>query len=111
MLFRSARTIARWKNERSMSPSASAIALMRIIRTYPWVLAVADMQFDHEAARKILLQHAAKELVKISSEHPEVEVTSNAQMSGNHFELFIKGSKKIIPEVVSSGNNVFEFLR
>ena len=106
-----ARTIGRWKNERSMSPSASAIALMRIIRTYPWVLAVADMQFDHEAARKILLQHAANELVKIRAEHPEVEVTSNAQMSGNHFELFIKGSKKIIPEVVSSGNNVFELLR
>jgi uncharacterized protein (DUF2384 family) len=69
-----ARTIARWKNE--LSPSASAIALMRIIRTYPWALAVADMHFDHEAARNILLQHAANELVKISSEHPEVEVTS-----------------------------------
>ena len=76
-----ARTIARWKNERSISPSAAALALMRIIRTYPWLLAVADMHFDHVAARNIFLQHAAKELVHISSEHPEVEVTSNAQMS------------------------------
>lgn len=106
-----ARTLARWKNEQSMSPSASGIALMRIIRTFPWILAVADMQFDHEAARNILLQNAANELVKIRSEHLEYEVTSSAQISGNHFELFIKGSRKNIPEAVSGGNNVFEFLR
>ncbi len=106
-----ARTLARWKNEQSMSPSASGIALMRIIRTYPWILAVADMQFDHEAARNILLQNAAKELVKIRSEHPEYEVITSAQKSGNHFELFIKGSRKFIPEAVSGENNVFEFLR
>jgi len=64
--------------------------LLFIIRTYPWVLAVADMQFDHEAARKILLQHAAKELVNISSEHPEVEVTSGSQISPNHFESLVR---------------------
>lgn len=106
-----ARTLARWKNEQSMSPSASGIALMRIIRTFPWILAVADMQFDHEAARNILLQNAASELVKIRSEHPEYEVTPSALMSGNHFELFIKVSRQIIPEAVSGGNDVFEFFR
>ncbi len=106
-----ARTIARWKNERSMSPSASAIALMRIIRTFPWLLAVADRRFDDVAAREILLQHAASELVKIRAEHPEYTVTSSAQKSENHLELFIKVSKESIPETVSSGNYVFESLR
>ncbi len=51
-----ARTLARWKNEEAISPSAAGIALMRIIRTYPWILAVADRQFDPEVARAILLQ-------------------------------------------------------
>lgn len=94
-----------------MSPSAAAIALMRIIRTYPWVLAVADMQFDHAAARSILLESAANELVKIRSEHPEYEVTPKVQRSESHLELFIRVSRKIFPETVSGGDNVFEFLR
>lgn len=85
-----ARTIARWKNERSMSPSAAALALMRMIRTFPWLLAVADMHFEGEAARNILLQHAAKELVDIRSEHPEVVVTSGSQISPNHFESLVR---------------------
>lgn len=106
-----ARTIARWKNERSMSPSAAAIALMRIIRTYPWLLAVADLQFDDVAARNILLQHAAKELVTLRAEHPEYTVTSSAQKSENHLELFIKVSRDSIPETVPSGNYVFGSLR
>ncbi|MBI9095634.1 MAG: hypothetical protein JEY71_12190 [Sphaerochaeta sp.] len=102
-----ARTLARWKNERSMSPSASGIALMRIIRTYPWILAVADMQFDHEAARNILLQNAANELVKIRSEHPEWEMTSSAYVSDNYLEVFIKGSINPVPEAISGENYVF----
>lgn len=81
-----ARTIARWKNEQSMSPSAAALALMRMIRTFPWLLAVADMHFEGEAARNILLQHAAKELVDIHSEHPDVVVTSSSRITPNHFE-------------------------
>ena len=37
-----ARTLARWKNEMSINPSAAAIALLRIIRTYPWILEIAE---------------------------------------------------------------------
>ncbi len=84
---------------------------MRIIRTFPWLLAVADRRFDDVAAREILLQHAANELVKIRAEHPEYTVTSSAQKSENHLELFIKVSKESIPETVSSGNYVFGSLR
>lgn len=106
-----ARTIARWKNEESMSPSAAGIALMRIIRTFPWILAVADTQFDHVVARGLLLQNAAKEIMKIRTEHSDYDVISDARISSNYFELFIKGFKKTIPEVVSGENKVFRFLR
>jgi ribosomal protein L37E len=50
-----ARTLARWKNETSITPSASGLALMRIIRTFPWMLQVADCQFDQEKAQEILM--------------------------------------------------------
>ncbi|MDA3835031.1 MAG: hypothetical protein PF495_16720 [Spirochaetales bacterium] len=106
-----ARTLARWKNEQTMSPSASGIALMRIIRTYPWILDVADMQFDHKSARNMLLQNAANELMKMHCEHPEYEVTSSAQIADNYFEFFIKGSRTFSSKAISGGNNVFTSLR
>lgn len=84
---------------------------MRIIRTFPWILAVADTQFDHVVARGLLLQNAAKEIMKIRTEHSDYDVISDARISSNYFELFIKGFKKTIPEVVSGENKVFRFLR
>ena len=104
-----ARTLARWKNEETISPSAAGIALMRIIRTYPWILALADRQFDSEAARTFLLQQAASELLKISSEHPDYEMSYGAQVSGSNFELFLRGSRRCDPVVESGENNVLSF--
>lgn len=49
-----ARTLERWKNDRTIVPSAAALALMRIVRTYPWILKVADAPFDEEEACAIL---------------------------------------------------------
>lgn len=106
-----ARTLARWKNQQSMSPSASGIALMRIIRTYPWILDVADMQFDQDAARTSLLENAANELVKIRSDHPEWKLTSSARVSDNYLEIFIKGSKTFVPEAVSGKNCFYTLLK
>ncbi len=57
-----ARTIARWKNDQSISPSAAAFTLMKIVRTFPWVLEVAGSKFDEESANKILNKHTAKSL-------------------------------------------------
>lgn len=70
-----ARTLARWKNEVAISPSAAGIALMRIIRTYPWILAVADKQFDPEVARTILLQQSASELMEVGNGYSNDEMS------------------------------------
>lgn len=48
------RTLARWKNDSTMSPSAAGIALMRIVRTFPWILEVVDARFDREKTKEIL---------------------------------------------------------
>ena len=53
-----ARTLARWKNEPSLKPSAAALALMKIIRTFPWILAVADQRYDKKSAQAMVLQIA-----------------------------------------------------
>lgn len=53
------RTLSRWKA--GQDPSAAGLALLRIIRTYPWISEVADEGFEQNAARRILLEQAAHE--------------------------------------------------
>lgn len=63
-----ARTLARWKNESSLKPSAAALALMKIIRTFPWILAVADQRYDKKSAQAMVLEQAFASLEESSSQ-------------------------------------------
>lgn len=56
-----ARALARWKNEASIMPSAAGHALMRLIRTFPWLLQVAEEGFDEKKAHILLLKAAGKQ--------------------------------------------------
>ncbi len=54
----------RWlggRNEVSLMLSAAGYALMRLIRTFPWLLQVAEAEFDEKRARILLLKAADKE--------------------------------------------------
>ncbi|MDA3822348.1 MAG: hypothetical protein PF450_07045, partial [Bacteroidales bacterium] len=62
------RTLARWKKENSISPSSSGIALMRIIRSFPWILDIAENNFDQKKAMSIFLTNAMNEIVNIAYE-------------------------------------------
>jgi DNA-binding transcriptional regulator YiaG len=57
------RTLSRWKT--GQDPSAAGLALLRIIRTYPWITDVADEGFEQGAARRILMEEAVKEINSI----------------------------------------------
>ncbi|MFA6036881.1 MAG: hypothetical protein WC748_02010 [Legionellales bacterium] len=50
------RTLTRWKNG---DFSANALALLRIINTYPWMVEVADEKFEPTFAKEILLRNIA----------------------------------------------------
>lgn len=50
------RTLSRWKTQ---SISGSGMTLMRIICAYPWILDVADENFDEKFANEELLRQAA----------------------------------------------------
>lgn len=51
------RTLNRWK---SGDFSSASIALLRILKTYPWIIDVADHKFSKASASMNLLQAAAK---------------------------------------------------
>lgn len=103
-----ARTLARWKNESSMSPSASGSALMRFIRTFPWLLHVADCQFDQEKARTIFLTNAMTESININEQIKNWSVTSGAFTSENYYLFAIGYSRDIPVETISGCQQVFD---
>ena len=59
------RTLTRWKKK---GASSSGITLMKFIETYPWMLKVADKNFDQSYARKELIQQAAISLSGITTD-------------------------------------------
>lgn len=61
-----ARTMMRWK---SGEVSAGALALMRIVATYPFVIEVADNQFDSLYASKRLAQEGVGSLCRLADEN------------------------------------------
>ncbi|WP_428768458.1 hypothetical protein V1L52_07630 [Treponema sp. HNW] len=56
------RTFSKWKNKKT-KPSAPAIALLKFLDVFPWLIDVADNKFDKIAADNILLKHVCS-LVK-----------------------------------------------
>jgi hypothetical protein len=52
-----ARTAARWKDG---GVSAAPLALLRLVRTYPWLLDIADANFEPTEAARAVLRAAAE---------------------------------------------------
>ena len=59
------RTISRWKANKELS--SIGIALLRIIRTYPWILEVAEKKFDFNDAWIIYIQNAVNDFISLAS--------------------------------------------
>lgn len=54
------RTVSRWKFTGELS--AISVALLRIVRTYPWILKVAERKFDPLVANKEMLKNAVEKM-------------------------------------------------
>lgn len=56
------RTLTKWKNGLS-NPSATGFALMNIVRTYPWILDVAQNKYDPVIAKKVYINNALNDFL------------------------------------------------
>ncbi len=54
------RTMSRWKNSTDLS--SGGFSLLQIIRTYPWIIDVADMRYERSFAAQMLIRQAANVL-------------------------------------------------
>ena len=48
------KTFAKWKNG-ATNPSATGVTLLKFIRLFPWLLEVADSNFDQQKSHQIML--------------------------------------------------------
>jgi hypothetical protein len=51
------RTLTKWKNGIS-TPTAAGIALLKYLRTFPWLIDVAEYKFDYDISQKIFMKVA-----------------------------------------------------
>ncbi|NOQ45082.1 MAG: hypothetical protein GQ559_00135 [Desulfobulbaceae bacterium] len=55
------RTLTKWKS--GTKPSAAGLALLKFLRTFPWLLEVAEHKFDYSVAQRIHINTAIKNLL------------------------------------------------
>lgn len=58
------RTLTKWKSKH-VNPSASAIALFKFLRTFPWLLNIAEENFDYRFAQNFYMKGAMNQLVDL----------------------------------------------
>ena len=56
------RTLTKWKNGIS-TPTAAGVALLKYLRTFPWLIEVAENKFDYNIAQKIFLGTALNKFI------------------------------------------------
>lgn len=83
-------TVARWKNEKKCS--APSIALMRLIRTFPWLLEVAASDYAAYVADSLVV-HKAGELLLKQIHQPHVTYAVTNRSSPGVAELHIALTK------------------
>jgi len=75
------RTISRWRTSGDLSSVGTA--LLRILRTYPWITEVAENHFDEDFSKGILVKAVADELLKFKQfTHPTSMGVGCVQVSG-----------------------------
>jgi DNA-binding transcriptional regulator YiaG len=62
------RTLTRWKTG---DFSSAALALLRIVKTYPWIIDIADHRFDPLFAKKMIQQEALIENINTMDSGPK----------------------------------------
>jgi hypothetical protein len=77
------RTLARWRQGEG---SAAAIALMRMVCTFPWLLKVADAGYDPNFARQEVLAQAGNVLLGLAN-NVSIELNLVSKSNNTFFEF------------------------
>jgi DNA-binding transcriptional regulator YiaG len=92
------RTLTKWKTGKA-KPSATAFSLFKYLRTFPWLLEVAENNFDYNIAQKIHIGDAIKNLLSTmnfdSCNMSEIGVLNCANSTINYNKYDLKPDMEI----------------
>jgi hypothetical protein len=71
------RTLSRWK---SGDFSFASLALLRIVKTYPWIIEVAEHKFEESFAKNIINQGTDNDLVKTGTSDNYDKLYTNSEI-------------------------------
>ena len=79
------RTLTKWKNGIS-SPTAAGIALLKYLRTFPWLIEVAENKFDFNVSQKIFIGTALNMFINsMNFNDSDVEKYGYTATTGNFY--------------------------
>ncbi len=93
------RTISRWK---SGEHSAAGVAVLRIVRAFPWVLSAAEARFEATACASLVVSQAANVLISAAKEH-RVNWTITTLQQNHSLDLNLHLDK---PQLIAGPSNL-----
>lgn len=100
-----ARTLTRWKTG---DVSSSAIALLRTVKTFPWLLEVADSHFNKNKASQIILREGIRVFQKTLEQNPFINLSGYVTESPTAISAtanFVIGKNLTKPRLKTVGEN------
>lgn len=87
------RTLTKWKNK-SAIPTSTGIALLSYLRTFPWLIEVAENNFDYSMAQKIHLKDAFTQIINVMEFNSSNFYNASITTSSNIFAIRIEKDYK-----------------
>ncbi|MDA3779917.1 MAG: hypothetical protein PF487_06820 [Bacteroidales bacterium] len=98
------RTLSRWKS--SLNYSKVGLALLRVIRSYPWIIYVAARRFDNKVVNEVFKQAAIKKFNL--TEKPVISKSINASawvLASENSETYEPERKHPMPVIYNIEND------
>ncbi|MDQ7797674.1 MAG: hypothetical protein RDU76_01850 [Candidatus Edwardsbacteria bacterium] len=99
------RTMSQWKAGRDLS--AAGVALLRIIKTYPWIIEVADTKYDSHTANELLAKNAiaALDVVVLRDGYYPESLHAKATITNLSIKLEYTKEPECAPVINASSSN------
>ncbi len=81
------RTLTKWKSNQT-NPSSSALTLFKFLRTFPWLLNIAEEKFDFDFAQNFLMKGALNQLV--DTVYPDCNISVDLFTTAEYHYLVAK---------------------
>ena len=105
------RTLTKWKSNQ-VAPSAAAISLFKFLRTFPWLLNIAEEKFDYRFAQNFFMKGAMNQLVDMLNPGCDIDIDLFNTPDYKYLIARIQADPKDQPlrtlETTSSQDNVLQ---